>query len=136
MLHELFEGFPEKVEWYHGVLPPDELERVRFIDYSYWNEMSGGSRRPADVLPSLRAGRPPGWVTELGTSWCFEFAAELATVPVVDDLIVMATPGRAKLVLLEGYSRLTAIFVGGLQRRITVRAYLGLSAEIEQWGCF
>jgi hypothetical protein len=75
-------------------------------------------------------------VTELGTSWCFEFAAELATGPVVDGLIVMATPDRAKLVLLEGHSRLTAIFVGGLQRRITVRAYLGLSAEIEQWGCF
>lgn len=54
---ELFEGFPEQVEWYHGVLQPDELERVRFIDYSHWNELSGGSRRPSDVLPTLQAGR-------------------------------------------------------------------------------
>jgi len=37
---ELFEGFPENVEWYYGVLQPDELERVRFIDYSYWNQPS------------------------------------------------------------------------------------------------
>jgi hypothetical protein len=59
-------------------------------------------------------------VTELGTRWYFEFAAELATVQVVDDLIAMAPPDLAKLVLLEGHSRLTAIFVGGLQRRITV----------------
>jgi hypothetical protein len=117
---ELFEVFPEKVEWYHGVLQPDALGRVRFIDYSYWIELSGGSRRPAHVLPTLRAGRLPGWVTELGTSWYFEFAAELATVQVVDDLIAMAPPDLAKLVLLEGHSRLTAIFVGGLQRRITV----------------
>ena len=28
------------------------------------------------------------------------------------------------------------IFVGGLQRRLAVRAYLGLSEAIEQWGCF
>jgi hypothetical protein len=133
---ELFEGFPEKVEWYHGVLQPDELERVRFIDYSYWNELSGGSRRPADVLPTLQAGRLPTWLTELGTSQHFEFAARLATAEAVDDLIVMATPDLRELVLLEGHARLTAIFVDGLQRHLTVRAYLGLSAEIEQWGCF
>jgi hypothetical protein len=133
---ELFEGFPEKVEWYHGALQPDELERVRFIDYSYWNELSGGSRRPSDVLATLQAGRLPTWLTELGTSWCFEFAAQLATAQVVDDLIVMATPDLSQLVLLEGHSRLTAIFVGGLQRRLTVRAYLGLSEAIEQWDCF
>jgi len=133
---ELFEGFPEQVEWYHGVLDPEDLERVRFIDYSYWIELSGGSRRPADVLGALRAGRLPPWLTELGTSWCFEFAAQLATVEVVDDLIVMATPDLAELVVLEGHSRLTAIFVGGLQRRLTVRAYLGVSDALEQWSCF
>jgi hypothetical protein len=133
---ELFEGFPEKVEWYYGVLQPDELERVRFIDYSYWNELSGGSRRPSDVLPTLQTGRLPTWLTELGTSWCFDFAAQLATAEVVDDLIVMATPDLGELVLLEGHARLTAISVGGLQRRLTVRAYLGLSAAIDQWDCF
>jgi hypothetical protein len=68
--------------------------------------------------------------------WCFQFAAQLATAEAVDDLIVMATPDLGKLVLLEGRARLTAIFVGGLQRRLTIRAYLGLSAAIEQWGCF
>jgi hypothetical protein len=132
----LFEGFPETVDWYHGVLQPDELSRVRFIDYSYWIELSGGSRQPGDVLSTLRAGRLPTWLTELGTSWCFELAAQLATAEVVDDLIVMAAPDLGELVLLEGHARLTAIFVGGLQRRLTVRAYLGLSAAIKQWSCF
>jgi hypothetical protein len=133
---ELFEGFPEKVDWYHGVLAPDVLERVRFIDYSYWNRLSGGSRWPRDVLPTLQAGKLPGWLTKLGTSWCFEFAAQLATAQAVDDLIVMATPDLSELVLLEGHARLTAIFVGDLHRRLTVRAYLGLSAEIDRWSCF
>lgn len=133
---ELFEGFPEKVEWYHGTLQPGDLERVRFIDYSYWAELSGGTRRPADVLPTLQAGTLPRWLIKLGTSWCFEFAAELATAEVVDDLIVMAAPGLGELVLLEGHARLTAIFVGGLQQRLTVRTYLGVSAAIEGWSCF
>jgi hypothetical protein len=133
---EVFEGFPENVEWYHGVLPPDELERVRFIDYSYWNELSGGSLRPRDVVPTLQAGGLPRWLTKLGTDWCFEFASELATQEAVDDVIVMATPDLSELVLLEGHARLTAIFVGGLERRLTVRAYLGLSSQISQWTCF
>jgi hypothetical protein len=133
---ELFEGFPETVDWYYGVLQASDLSRVRFIDYSYWNELSGGSRRPVDVLPTLRSGRLPTWLTELGTDWCFEFAARLAKAGAVDDLIVMATPDLGELVLLEGHARLTAIFVGGLQQRLTVRAYLGLSAAIQQWDCF
>jgi hypothetical protein len=133
---ELFEGFPEQVDWYHGVLPYEVLSRVRFIDYSYWNELSGGSRRPADVAATLRSGRLPEWLIELGTDWCFQFAARLATAEAVDDLIVMATPDLGRLVLLEGHARLTAVFVGGLQQRLTVRAYLGRSDAIDQWTCF
>ena len=36
---------------------------------------------------------------------------------------------------LEGHARITATFVGRLQHCLTLRAYLGLSAEIGQWGC-
>ena len=133
---ELFDGFPEQVDWFHGVLPPEVLTRVRFIDYSYWNELSGGTRRPADVRATVRAGRLPAWMSELGTGWCFEFAARLATADTVDGLIVMATPDLGRLVVLEGHARLTAIFVGGHQRRLTVRAYLGLSDAVEHWGGF
>jgi hypothetical protein len=81
---EIFEGFPKEVEWFRGVLAPADLERVRFIEYSYWNELSGGSRRPIDVLPTLRAGKLPKWLAELDTSWCFEFALRLATADRID----------------------------------------------------
>jgi len=47
---DLFTGFPETVRWYHGPLQPDDLSRVRFVDCSSWIELSGGSRRPGDVL--------------------------------------------------------------------------------------
>jgi hypothetical protein len=132
----LFAGFPETVAWYYGVLASDELSRVRFINYSYWIELSGGSRRPVDVPSTLRAGKLPVWLTELGTSWCFELATRLESAGVVNDVIVMATPDLDELVVLEGHARLTAIFVGGLQRRTVVCAYLGLSAAIGQWELF
>jgi hypothetical protein len=132
----LFEGFPERVEWFHGALPAEVLARVRYIDYSYWNELSGGSRRPADVLATLRSGRLPDWVTDLGTDWCFRLAARLADVTRLDDLIMMATPDLERIVVLEGHARLTAVFVGGLQNRLTVHAYVGVAPDITRWGCF
>lgn len=49
---ELFDGFPAKVEWFHGVLGPEVLERVRFIDYLVLERTLRSSRRPADVLPT------------------------------------------------------------------------------------
>ena len=72
--------------------------------------------RPADVAPTLRSGRLPAWLRELGTDWCFQFARRLATAEAVDDLIVMATPDLGELVLLEGHARLTAVFAGGCSR--------------------
>jgi hypothetical protein len=132
----LFEGFPERVDWCHGVLPPEILARVRYIDYSYWNELSGGSRRPADVQDMLRSGRLPDWVVELGTDWCFRLAARLAGAASLDDLIMVAAPDLSRIVVLEGHARLTGVFVGGLQERLTVRAYVGVSAAIDRWGCF
>jgi hypothetical protein len=133
---DLFEGFPADVDWYHGVLPPEVLARVRYIDYPYWIELSGGSRRPVDVLPTLRSGRLPAWVSDLGTGWCVEFAGRLAAAEAVADVIVVATRGLDELVVVEGHARLTAVFVGGLQDRLAVPAYLGLSADVRQWGCF
>jgi hypothetical protein len=133
---DLFQDFPEEVDWYHGLLSPDVLERVRYIDYSYWNELSGGSRRPRDVVETLRSGTLPDWLKSLGTDWCFEFAEQLETAQVVEDVIVVATPNLSELVVLEGHARLTAIFVGNLQRRLRVSAYLGISSEINHWDCF
>ena len=126
----------DEVDWYHGVLPPDLVARVRFVDYSSWNELSGGSRRPADAEATVRAGKLPTWLTDLGTGWCSQVAARLATAQAVDDLVVMATPDLGSLVVLEGHARPTAVFVGGLQRSLTIRAYVRLSDAIERGHCF
>ncbi|HEY0280302.1 MAG TPA: hypothetical protein VGC32_18710 [Solirubrobacterales bacterium] len=45
-------------------------------------------------------------------------------------------PATEAEVALEGHARLTAIFVGGLERRLGVHAYLGVSPEIGRWDCF
>jgi hypothetical protein len=48
----------------------------------------------------------------------------------------MATPDLADLVLLEGHARLTALFVGGLHRKLIVNSYLGVSTALKNWSGF
>ena len=132
----LFAGFPADVTWTHGLLEHEELDRVRFIDYSYWVELSGGSRWPVEVVPTLRAGRLPAWMKDLGTDWCFQLAQTVGERSALDDLIIVGTPDLDRLVVLEGHARLTALFVAGLQHELDVSAYVGTSANIESWALF
>lgn len=47
---EIFEHFPAAVRWVWARLTAAELAQVRYIEYSYWNQISGGSRIPAEVV--------------------------------------------------------------------------------------
>lgn len=44
------------VEWVWAQMAA-ELARVRYIEYSYWNELWGGSRLAADAAQRINAGR-------------------------------------------------------------------------------
>jgi hypothetical protein len=59
----LFEGFPHDVCWEWMAITPAELATVRYIDYDYWVELSGGTRLAADAAPRIRAGAAPSGVS-------------------------------------------------------------------------
>ncbi|HEY1916747.1 MAG TPA: hypothetical protein VGH27_14330 [Streptosporangiaceae bacterium] len=54
----MFEDFPDDVRWQWMTITPAELARIRYIDYSYWIELSGGSRLAVDAAPRIA----PGWL--------------------------------------------------------------------------
>ncbi len=52
----VFENFPTDVRWVRTILTPSELARVRYIEYSYWNELSNGTRLASDAARQIRRG--------------------------------------------------------------------------------
>ncbi|MGC1869318.1 MAG: hypothetical protein WA700_00040 [Acidobacteriaceae bacterium] len=38
---EMFEGVPDDLRWYEAELPRAEIANLRYVDYSYWNELTG-----------------------------------------------------------------------------------------------
>ena len=101
---ELFEGVPRDVRWEWMAITPAELATVRYIDYDYWVELSGGTRLAADAAPRIRAGVAPFGVSD----WALGLAQAVADGARFPPLILVTTGLSGDLVVLEGHTRLTA----------------------------
>lgn len=130
---DFFEGFPDDVRWQWMAITPAELARVRYIDYSYWNELSGGSRLAVDAAPRIRAGVAPFGVPSDGL---LSLAQEVAAGARFPPLILVTTGPGGGLVVLEGHVRLSAFMLarGHLPRELEV--LVGSSAAMTRWGCW
>src|SRR5215475_4627904 len=101
----LFEGFRDDVSWQWMAITPAELATVRYIDYDYWVELSGGTRLAVDAAPRIRAGVAPFGVP---SDWALGMAREVARGARFPPLILVTTSPAAQVVVLEGHARLTA----------------------------
>ena len=124
---DLFENFPTHVAWTRALLSPDESAGVRYLDYSYWVELSGGSRRPADAAARIKAGLR---------------AFDVANEPFVDaahafirgerfPLLILVGESQEDLVCLEGHLRLTAYALVGFPPDI--ECLIGTAPTMGRW---
>lgn len=128
----LFEGFPKEVKWVEAELDPTDLEDLRYIDYSYWND-SGGTRSPRDGARRAREGVAPfgipfhvedlvGAIQEHG-GWPFP------------PPILMTDAENSKFVILEGHVRLTAFMDKKIEPQ-PLMALVGSSPDIRRWSLY
>jgi hypothetical protein len=98
----LFDGFPDDVCWEWMAITPAELARVRYIDYDYWVQLSGGTRLAVDAAPRIRAGVAPFGVA---SDWALGMAEAVAAGARFPPLILVTTEPDSDLVVLEGHAR-------------------------------
>jgi hypothetical protein len=130
---ELFEGFPDDVRWQWMTITPAELAGVRFIDYSYWNELSGGSRLAVDAAPRIRAGVAPFGVP---SDRLLALAQEVAAGARFPPLILVTTGPGGDQVVLEGHVRLTAFMLARDRLPPELEVLVGSSATMTRWDCW
>lgn len=125
---ELFdESFPSVVTWVRAVLTSEELAGVRYMDYPYWNELSGGSRLPMDAATRIRAGVRAYDVPNER----FEHAAMLVADGRTLPPLILVGVGYRLLVCLEGHLRLTAYALAGFPRPVT--CLVGTAPSMHRW---
>ncbi len=125
---ELFdEDFPAHVTWIRAVLSADEAAKVRYMNYSYWVELSGGSRRPADAARRIMAGVRAFDVPNER----FVKAARAITRGERFSPLIFVGERHEELVCLEGHLRLTAYALAGFPA--DVECLVGTAPTMGRW---
>src|SRR6266702_730342 len=121
-----FEGFPEQLRWERIGLKRQEVEQVKYIEYDYLVELSGGSRLARDGARRALAGID---VFGLSSKYFVDIAEALRQGAQFPTLIFVRCDEESYLVVLEGHARLTAYLT-------ELEVIVGFSEQITQWGCY
>jgi hypothetical protein len=130
---EIFGDFPDDVRWEWMAMTPAELAAVRYIDYSYWIELSGGTRLAADAVPRIRAGVTPFGVPNEGLLSLADAIAAGARLP---PLILVTTGPGGPLMVLEGHTRLTGYMLACEHLPAELVVMVGSSALMTRGDCW
>lgn len=101
---EMFERFPTVTEWSLYSFTRDDLERIRYIDYSYWNELSAGTHMPTAAAETIRKGILIYGQDNSGFLRAAEYIRSGGTFPTMFFL----TSDFENFVIVEGHLRMTA----------------------------
>jgi hypothetical protein len=123
----LFGGFPDSVDWHRAALAPPEVLEILYIDWDWWLEITDGTRRPTDAANKIRRGEVAGSTVD-------EHLMLLDRPQ--PELIVVTTPDRQNLVVLEGHYRLTAYAMFPKRVPDELELYLGEAEEMNGWRNF
>lgn len=119
----VFGRFPDDVRWEWVSLSPDEVLSIRYIDYSYWVELSGGSRRAVDAVERIHTGHDVFGVP----------SASFLDVELEDPPPLIVVGDETQLVVLEGHVRLTVYALRPELLPEELEVLLGRSARITEW---
>ncbi|MDE6710048.1 MAG: hypothetical protein K2J76_06130 [Oscillospiraceae bacterium] len=102
---ELFENFPTKfTEWSLCSFSRPDLEKIRYIDYSYWNELSAGTHKPLAAAETIRNGIKIYDLSNDGFLRTAEYIKNGGNFP----KLFFITSDYESFVIVEGHLRMTA----------------------------
>ena len=101
---ELFEDFPSEIQWSLCNFVSNDLNNIRYIDYSYWNELSQGTHSPLTAAQTVRNGIEIYDLSNEG----FLKAAEYIKSGGKFFRPILLTSDFKRFVIVEGHFRITA----------------------------
>lgn len=127
---KLFENFPTDIKWSLCSFSGDDLKKIRYIDYSYWNELSAGTHAPLVAAETIRQG-----ITIYGEdNDDFLQAAGYIQNGGIFPKMFFLTCDSKHFVIVEGHLRMTAYaLVPGLFNNVEVIVGKCSGNELKRW---
>ncbi len=101
---EMFERFPTDIEWNLCDFSSDDFIKIRYINYSYWNELSAGTHSPLTAAERIRIGIS---IYEKNNDGFIRTAEYIKNGGVFSKMIFL-TSDFESFVIVEGHLRMTA----------------------------
>lgn len=130
---DLFEGFPADVTWYHAQLTSAELESVMYIDYSYWNLLSGQTRLPIRARSNIQQDVR---IFDVSNQGFRDISRAMKSGKTFPRLILVAMNEQARMVVLEGHARLTGLWLEPDLVPDVMEVIIGFSEGLDDWDLY
>jgi hypothetical protein len=123
----IFTNFPKDVMWKRAYLSKRELKTVHYIDFPYWNKLSGGSRLAKDAVK--RISKPK----KKSRNIYWSISKKIIAKERIPEMIIVSQSKRSKMVVLEGHARLTALMLSMKHVPDRLEVIIGFSTNIKGW---
>ena len=97
---ELFANFPKIQSWDYVELDSSDIDKIYYINYDYWNELSNNTSKPTEAAKTIKSGKEIYGVTN---EPFIKGLREKDKFPP----IILITCNRKKYLIIEGHSRMT-----------------------------
>jgi hypothetical protein len=102
---EIFENFPVSVNWVWAFFGEEDLPKIIYIEYSYWNEISNFTGSPLEAAETIKSGKT---VYDVPNDGFIKAAQRLKDGHVFPPLIFLTDENETRFIILEGHVRMTA----------------------------
>jgi len=99
----LFENYPSISRWIFAECSKEDIHNIRYINYSYWNELSKHTSLPMVAAETIREGIEVYGVSNDGSMQGVKFLENGGVFPP----IILLTSNNVNYIILEGHSRMT-----------------------------
>ena len=121
---EMFEGVPDHLTWYEAELTRAEIGNLRYVDYSYWNELTDNTHMVKDGVKNIRKGKV---VFGVSNDRFLTFAEKVRNGEYeVEPMILWGQNIASTPEILEGHLRATAFGLAGEKAPATTHVLIGL----------
>ncbi len=120
----MFEGVPDDLTWHEAEIARAEFGNLRYVDYSYWNELTDNTHVVKVGVGNIRKGRI---VFGVSNDRFLALAEEIRRGRHnFGPMILWGQDVASPLEILEGHLRATALGLAGEEAPAVVEAIIGL----------
>jgi hypothetical protein len=121
---EMFQDVPDNLHWYEAELKRKEIGNLRYVDYSYWNELTDHTHCVRDAVANIQKGKSVFDVSH-DRFWSVSQLIRQAKHD-FEPMILWGDDKDSTLEIIEGHLRATTFGLAEDEAPETIKVIVGL----------